>query len=414
MDRRSEIQEILDQVARRGRGRLIADLVRRLGAAQLALAEDVAHEAILLALKDWPYRELPEDPLAWLHKVAVNKAIDRLRREGREEIWTESGDRRSHQPSIPELGIADPELRLLFLICQHVQGESDRLALMLSIAGGFTAKEIASLFLESESATSQRLARAKRKFRERLPRRRILLDGSKIDTLLDSVLSGIYLSFAVGYAPRKGDRLLRTDACLEALRLARVIADDPQVANPKAGALAALMCFHTARLPSREGADGCVILLKDQDRSQWDRQLIAEGHIRLIGSQEGDNVSQFHIEAGLSAVHSAAERWEDTDWDALVRLYRVLAKRHSSPIVTLGLSVALAEKGEIDLALTTLDSMEGERKMPAFGPFHLTKAHVFALAGHDSKVCASLTDASNCDASAPIEKFIAARLTELG
>ncbi len=236
----------LDRLVRRERGRLLADLVHRLGPHQVDLAEDVAQEALVAAMAVWPYQGLPDKPGAWLARVARNKAYDRLRRQVREAVLTDepasaTGDDASR---LFEAAIGDPELRLVFLCCHSSLTEQDRLALTLKLVSGFTARDIGQLLLASDAAIGQRLARVKRKLKALGPSIRDAPSRFGIARRVPTALKVVYLMFSLGHAPRRGSKLVQQDVAMEALRLSRVLADDTLTGCPRAQALAALLCFH--------------------------------------------------------------------------------------------------------------------------------------------------------------------------
>ncbi len=258
------VTRLLDRIVRRERSRLVAHLVGRLGGARLDLAEDVTQEALAVALASWPYQGLPDNPAAWLARVARNKAYDRLRRERRELPYDAEIDKRSTNPEIAPDNTPDqdPELRLIWLCCHNSLSERDRLALTVKIAGGFTTGEVAGLFLTSQEAMARRLTRAKQTLRGSEKELHETPETIDLAARLKSVLKVIYLMFAMGYAPRRGEYAVRSDIALEALRLARLLAGHAPTATAEAAALCALLCFQASRLAARETAQGGIILLE--------------------------------------------------------------------------------------------------------------------------------------------------------
>lgn len=315
MSRGADIIRELDLTVRRERGRLVADLVRRLGGHNLALAEDVAQEALLKALSTWPYRGMPDHPRAWLATVARNLAIDRLRRESRElELGDEPVPASGPDMTALDAAVADPELRLVFLCCHPVLSELERLTLTLKLVSGFTARDIARVFLAEEATIGQRIARAKRKLREVGDDLASPPSRSGIASRLASALKVVYLMFSLGYAPRSGERLVLRDVAMEAVRLARELADDALTGTPEAKALAALLCLQASRLDAREDSDGRLVLFADQDRTRWDAALLRDGFIYLSTARTGDALSRYHLEAGIAATYAAAGAGGHCDW----------------------------------------------------------------------------------------------------
>jgi RNA polymerase sigma-70 factor, ECF subfamily len=409
---RSEISRQLDLLTRRERGRLIAGLVNRLGSQHLELAEDVAQEAMLIALSIWPYRGMPDNPAAWLAQVARNKAIDRLRRENRERPFDEALDvtlSRDAPHADPER-IQDPELRLTFLCCQSELTGIDQLALTLRVVSGFTAQEIAEIFLSTPAAMAQRLSRSKRKLKQ--------LDQPltepptifEIESRLPAVLSVVYLMFSLGYAPRSGSQLIRRDVALEALRLARELADQKHTARPEASALAALLSFQASRFDAREDAAGKPVLLKDQDRSLWDRALVEQGVAYLRKAMQGDAVSRYHLEAGIASVYATSASWEDIDWPAIRVYYEHLECLVDSPVVVISSSVAQAFAGEPVQSLARLDALVNSPVLVSYAPFHIARAEVLKLLGRDGEASRSFSAAISSGVSAPVIEHLEKRL----
>ncbi|MCK0068168.1 RNA polymerase sigma factor [Kordiimonas laminariae] len=396
----------LDQLARRERGRLIANLVHRLGPHRLELAEDMVQEAVLAAISSWPYSGMPDKPAAWLARVAQNKAIDRLRREGREGLFEEDNDPREQTgvaDNISDPRLSDPELKLIFLCCHPVLSEQDRLMLTLKIVSGFTASEIASIFLISESAAAQRLARAKRKLR--LDEQQLLSGISRFEVKarLETVLKVIYLMFSAGYAPRFGDRLILKDVAFEALRLAEVIVADEETTTPEAHALVALLAFQSSRFNARMDEDGKLLLLKEQNRKLWDHKLTEKALCHMPLSQNGHALSRYHIEASIAAVHALAPTWKQTDWAAICALYNALEQVADSPVVQISYSVAEAFGGEPKAGLKRLKDIP---EVEGYTPYYLAHAEIYRQLNNYMEAENMLEKARGCDASMVTADFL--------
>ena len=412
-----DVRRTRDRLVRRERGRLIADLVAYLGAANIELAEDVAQDALVAAMSTWPYRGMPDKPAAWLGRVARNKAIDRLRRTRRESPYLEERDTREGAPvdNLFAARIVDPELRLIILCCNADIGEMDRLAMTLRIVSGFTAREIASVFLSRESAVAQRLARAKRKLREveASAGDRGLADAPsrfEIPAKLGTVLKVVYLMFSLGYAPRSGATAVRKDVALEALRLAREIAGHAEISLPESKALAALLCFQASRLDAREDAAGNIVLLRDQTRADWDRSLIRDGLVYLSEARSTTQISRYHLEAGIAAAHAAAPSWQACDWQAIARCYDRLQEIVDSPVVAVNASVARAMLGDAEEALGILESLADEPLLANYAPYYVARAEVLCQLGRDADATSSFERAIACGASAPVLRHLEQRL----
>ncbi|HSC27884.1 MAG TPA: sigma-70 family RNA polymerase sigma factor, partial [Vicinamibacterales bacterium] len=296
---------------------MVAWLTRVFGAAHLDLVEEVVQDALVKALQQWPHAGVPDNPGGWLFRVARNGALDVLRRhvafrERAHEIAAEL-TRATDAAGPSAWAVDDDELRMVFMCCHPSLPSDARVALSLKTAGGFSTEEIARAFLTSESTIAQRVVRAKRQLREA----RVGLDlprGEDLSPRLGSVLEVIYLLFNEGYNAHAGDDLIRQDLCGEALRLGRLVAASPEVGAPAAHALVALMAFQAARLPARVDAAGELVLLEDQDRRLWDRQLLALGFAHLERSAEGPVMTAYHVQAAIAAVHARAPDAASTRW----------------------------------------------------------------------------------------------------
>lgn len=355
--------QLVEHFFRRQSGRLVATLTRVLGARRLELVEDVVQAALLQALRSWGTRGVPDDPAAWLFRVAKNLAVDALRRE---RVWEDrlrselAADERRGDPFLEQVQAADEipddQLRLLCLCCHPALAAESQVALALRTLGGFSTPEIARALLTSEANAQKRIVRAKERLRsEPLGD----LTEPDIAARLPMLLSAIYLLFNEGYNSGHPDRLIRGELCAEALRLADLLAAHPVGRTPATCALIALMSFHAARFESRS-EEQTLVLLEDQDRALWDQDLIGEGVRWLAEAAEGQDVSQYHIEAAIAAEHCLAPDFASTPWPRIVAWYdRLIAERPTAlnalnRAIALsyvqGPAAALAELAEIDAA----------------------------------------------------------------
>jgi RNA polymerase sigma-70 factor (ECF subfamily) len=327
-------------------GRLVSILSRKFGVHRMQLCEDAAQTALLQATQSWA-AELPDNPGAWLYRVAHNYVLDELRRERRDERYLAE-----IEIDYAQQEVHDDVLRLLFVCADPAIPPESQLVLALKTLCGFSIEEIALRLFQSEDAVNKRLQRARAALRENAEVRS--LDPERIP----GVLHMLYLLFNEGYSSAQPDRVIRRELCDEALRLALMLKDDPAGALPETDALVALMCFHAARFDARIDAVGGLLLLEEQDRSLWDRELVERGLAHLAKSARGEKLSRYHAEAGIAAEHCLAPSYAETNWEEIVRLYEVLEHIAPSPLNVLNRAIALAEHEGPTAALATLETFE--------------------------------------------------------
>ena len=327
-------------------GRLVSILSRRFGVHRLALCEDAAQSALLQATQSWPSK-LPDDPGAWLYRVAHNHVLDELRREKRDERYLAEVHVEYAQQEVQ-----DDVLRLLFVCADPAIPPESQLVLALKTLCGFSTEEIALRLFQSGDAVHKRLQRARARLEEHA-------EISSIDPgRVHSVLHMLYLLFNEGYSSAQPDRVIRRELCDEALRLALMLRNDPAGALPETDALVALMSFHAARFDARVDGMGGLLLLEEQDRSRWDPELIRRGLEHLMRSARGETLSRYHAEAGIAAEHCLAPSYAETNWGEIVRLYEVLERIAPSPLNILNRAIALAEWQGPDAGLAALEGFE--------------------------------------------------------
>ena len=345
----AEISRLTDHLFRHEAGKLISVLTGIFGINRLQLAEDVVQEALIRAFRTWPYAGIPENPAAWLTQTAKNLALDVIRREklfhDKEpeivsfmEEWATAAA--SDSPKF-ESEIRDGRLRLMFACCHPALSPDDQTALALKTLCAFNAAEIARAFLTTEAAIAKRLTRAKQKIREEhVPFE--IPSGEELSRRLDVVLQTLYLLFNEGYKASSGDHLIKEDLCQEAIRLTTLLAEHPAGNQPRSHALVALMLFNSARLAARTDSEGNILRLEEQDRATWDGTMIARGMSHLARSASGDELSAYHLQAGIAACHCVALDYGSTDWKKILSLYDQLLDLDQSPVIALNRAVAVA------------------------------------------------------------------------
>jgi RNA polymerase sigma-70 factor, ECF subfamily len=366
-----------EKLHREESGRILSTLIGMLG--DFDLAEEMLQEAYATALQKWPVEGVPANPRAWLVSTARNRAIDRLRRERRFDTKREEIARSAEafeQPSPEQSNAAsteemfpDDRLRLIFTCCHPALPTEARVALTLQTVCGVTTEEISRAFLVPLPTMAQRLVRAKRKIREAgIPYR--VPTEEDLPSRLDAVLLVVYLIFNEGYLASSGDALIRRELCAEAIRLGRLLCQLlPQ--EPEAQALLGLMLLHDSRRDARVSPDGELILLEEQDRSLWHWEQIREG-TRLTESALRSGAGEtYAVQASIAAIHANAKTPQETDWLQIARLYDVLLRDNSSPVIEVNRAVAIAMAGTLEEGLALLDELE---KRGELSEFHLLPA----------------------------------------
>ena len=344
-------------------------LVRLLGVHNLTLAEDVAQEAMLRALRTWSIGGVPANPSAWITRVAMNLARDVFRHQrmatGKEAaIIThfEQTHSTSAAPAQMDQEIRDDALRLMFVCCHPDVAPDAQVVLALKVLCGFSTGEIARAFLTSDAAIEKQLTRTK----QRIAAAGIgfeIPEGEDLGPRLDGVLSSLYLLFNEGYKASTGDRLLREELCAEAVRLMTLLVAHPIGNTPRAHALLALMLLTSSRFPTRLGQDGDLLRLDEQDRSKWDQSLIERGLGHLAEAARGREVSAYHLQAGIAACHCMPSGAASIDWPRILRLYDDLLRIKPSPVVALNRAVAVAHVHGARAALEAIEAMAQRQRL---------------------------------------------------
>ena len=405
---------LLEHLFRREAGRIVAWLAGLLGSTNLQLAEDAAQEAMLRAAQIWPFQGIPPNPEAWLFRTAHNYAISSVRRDtvfrGKENELVAALETGS-EPRLDldiEQSLRDDELRMVFMCCHPKLAPDAQVALSLKLVGGFSTEEIARIFFTEPSTIAQRLVRAKRLIREHnltlaMPSR------AQLEPRLNSVLKVIYLMFSGGYAPRTGEELIRSDVCLEALRLGRLVADSSMGA-PRVDALVALMALQAARLPARTNAKGDLVLLEEQDPKTWDDNLIALGFFYFDRSIAGDTISEWHIQAAIAATYASAANAGEIDWATILEHYNQLLEMTDSPVVALNRAVVVLKVHGPEAALAALTPLQANKDLQKYHLLPAMNGHVLAALGRLEEAKAAFSAALKCDCTIPEKRFLQEQL----
>jgi RNA polymerase sigma factor (sigma-70 family) len=371
------VPDIVEHLFRHEAGKMVAILTGIFGLEHLTLAEDVVQEALARALQTWPFYGVPDNPSAWIMRTSRNLALDVVRREkvfqNKEPEIIRLIEGESPAPDTAvflEQEIADDRLRLLFVCCHPQIPAEAQVALALKTLGGFSVTEISRAFLTSEAAIAKRLTRARQKIREaRIPFE--IPAGEELGRRLEGVLQSLYLLFNEGYKASSGDKLVREDVCSEAIRLTSLLAEHPAGNQPRTHALLALMLLNAARIPARQDDEGNLLRLQEQDRTRWNQSMIGRGMFHIAKSATGNEITEYHLQAGIATCHCAAKDYASTDWRQILSLYDRLMAFDNSPIVALNRTVAMAEVAGPQAGI---EAVRGIKNLQALDSYYLLHA----------------------------------------
>ena len=407
-------RDTLETVYRSESRRVLATLIRLVG--DFDLAEEALHEAVMAAMEQWPREGVPANPRAWLVSAGRFKAIDRLRRRARfDASLEEAADKLQTESFDPtewdEKHIEDDRLRLIFTCCHPALPREAQIALTLREVCGLTTEEIARAFLTSAPTIAKRIVRAKAKIREAGIPYEVPARGELPDRL-DSVLQVVYLIFTEGYSASSGASVTRADLAQEAIRLGRLLLD--LLPESEVMGLLALMLLQDSRRAARSSAQGEVILLEDQDRSMWDRELIEEGKGLIERGLASRRFGPYTLQAAIAAVHAEAREASATDWTQIVGLYDVLVRANPSPVVELNRAIAVAMRDGPAEGLALVDGILERGELEAYYLAHSARAELCRRLGNREESAAAYRRALGLARQEPSRRFLARRLRELG
>jgi RNA polymerase sigma-70 factor (ECF subfamily) len=408
-----QVHETVNTVYTAESRRVLATLIRLLG--DFDVAEEALHDAFRAALEQWPRDGVPANPRAWLVSAGRFKAIDGLRRRARFDSLDETTAAETLGVA-DEAAWADPEsveddrLRLIFTCCHPALTADAQVALTLREVCGLTTEEIAHAFLTPAPTLAQRIVRAKNKIRDAgIPYQ--VPEPRELPERLDAVLRVIYLVFNEGYAASSGEFVTRHDLSAEAIRLGRLLVD--LLPEPEAIGLLALMLLHESRRAARTSESGDVILLDEQDRSLWDRELIAEGSRLVERALTSPGVGPYSVQAAISAVHAQAEAAGATDWAEIVGLYDLLLRADPSPVIRLNRAVAIAMRDGAAAGLALIDGILDGGELRDYRLAHAARADLCRRLGRVEEARASYERALELTKQGPERRFLERRLTEM-
>ncbi|HXZ51332.1 MAG TPA: RNA polymerase sigma factor [Burkholderiales bacterium] len=396
-----------DALYRRESRRVLATLIRLLG--DFDLAEEAMSEAFRAAMEQWPGEGVPANPRAWLVSAGRFKAIDALRR--RERFTTVDPESLEDVPAEPEAereGIDDDRLRLVFTCCHPALAPDAQVALTLREVCGLTTGEIARAFLAQEAALAQRIVRAKTKIRDaKIPYE--VPGKAELPERLEAVLRVVYLVFNEGYSASSGDAVTRADLSQEAIRLGRLLVE--LLPDAEAMGLLALMLLQESRRAARSRPDGELVLLEDQDRSLWNRALIAEGVELTTRALRTRMFGPYCLQAAIAAVHAEAPRAADTDWSEIIGLYDALSRLNASPVIQLNRAVAVAMRDGPAAGLALVDALMDELR--GYHLAHAVRADLLRRMGRKPEAAEAYAQALSLSQQGPERRFLERRIAEL-
>jgi RNA polymerase sigma-70 factor (ECF subfamily) len=402
----------IEELFRSESRRVLATLIRLLG--DFDLAEEALQEAFAAAVERWPEEGVPRNPRAWLVSTGRFKAIDSLRRRARFDaslgiVADQLGDGITPPYEPEDDGVEDDRLRLIFTCCHPALPPDAQIALTLREVCGLTTEEIARAFLSPAPTLAQRIVRAKAKIKAaRIPYQ--LPSRADLPERLASVLHVIYLVFNEGYAASSGATLTRHDLSAEAIRLGRLLVE--LLPEPEAVGLLGLMLLHESRRETRASADGEVVLLDDQDRSRWNRGMIAEGVALVERAMRSRQFGPYTLQAAIAAIHAEAQTAAETDWGEIVGLYDVLMRADPSPVIELNRAAAVAMRDGPEAGLALIDALLARGELAEYPLVHSARAELYRRSGRTAEAVESYQRALSLSRQEPQRRFLERRLAE--
>lgn len=375
----NQLANTIDHLFRNEYGKIVAILTSKFGISYLEQIEDAAQDTFLKAMQVWAYKSVPDNPTAWLYRVARNALIDVLRRDKKMDYFDDgklgdadqASDMKKH--SLDDT-IQDSQLKMIFACCHPTLSQEHQIVLSLKLIGGFSNKELAEALMKKEETVAKSFTRAKKKFREEVQFLQIPVQMG-LQSRLFKVLQVIYLLFTEGYSASTGSLVLKRDICYEALRLALLLRENKYCRHPNLEALIALMCFHASRFDARMNENGELATLEFQDRSKYSQELIKIGiqHLESAGTLD-KTPSNYHLEAARSYYHCAAKSFDQTDWKSMLYLYDLQLQRQYVPMVALNRIVPFSKIHGAEMGLKELGILEQKTNFSSSGLFYAIKA----------------------------------------
>ena len=406
-------RELTEHFFRNEYGKIVSVLTRYVGTDNVKTAEDIVQEALLKAVDHWEINGIPENPTGWLYTTAKNIALNTLKRKSYQkqyENYTRTRLNKLAYVQFSEEEIIDEQLKMMFVCCHSSISESSQIALILKILCGFSIAEIANAFFTTTETINKRLVRGRKQLREN----KVSFEIPKnINKNLVIVLKTIYLLFNEGYNPSQKNELIRYDLCLEAIRLAEILAANLAISEKDdCFSLLSLMYFNASRFEARFSEDNSMIEMENQDRNKWNKELINKG-VQSLQKVEQNNISHYLILATISANHCIAKTFEETNWEEILSLYDSLITLEDSPIVRLNRSVALAKVKGNKSAIEELLNLESNSDIEKYYLFHTTLAELYNMDGDAEKAVNRFKKGISLAANERDKDFIKKKLLEI-
>ena len=402
--------QVVDHFFRHESGRIVSHLSHRFGTENLSLAEDCVQEAMIKAMQIWPFKGVPDNPSAWMLTVSRNRMIDVLRRASRTD-WEAKLPEFSENNSKYDWDeiLKDDQLKMIFICCNPRISQEYQIILTLKILCGFGIKEIARGLLKSEAAIAKAYSRAKAKLQENREEFN-LLTSQDLKKRLSVVLKVLYLMFNEGYGSSSEDQLIRKDLCLESMRLGKLLFEHELVEDTRVEALLALMCYQAARFNSRIDDEGMVVTLENQDRKEWDHELIDKGNFFLERSNDR-TISEYHIQASIAASHANVKSYKDTNWNGILSLYNLYLNFSYSSIAALNRIVAFEKVHGAEKALAELEKLR--KDLEDYYLFHAIHADLLIKTQQSKEASEALKKALSLTSNLAEKKHLQKKLENI-
>jgi len=417
----NNVLQVIAAITRAESGKLVSVLTRVFGPHNLGMAEDAVQDVLLKAIENWQEHGVPDNPSAWLYRATRNRAIDIIRKNRRQQAFatdintlldSEYTTAVTLDDCFKETEIRDDQLRMMFACCHSAISREGQISLILKTLSGLSVAQIARAFITKPDAIEKRLYRARIAFREHNLSLEIP-EGIALQERLDNVLETIYLLFNEAHSASYHDSLTREDLAHDCIRLCSLLTEHSATNLPQTNALLGLLCFHTARLVSRVDVNGELLLMSEQDRSLWDKELIEKGVSHLERAAIGNEISRYHIEAAIAYEHCKARTYENTDWHTILAYYDLLARLMPTPVVLLNRAIAIRELQGPQVALDEIRKIPGIDYLQNYYLLHAILGELLSQTGKKESALGHYEKALQMAVSGAEQRFIQQRMDEV-